>query len=204
MYRLGAREALGDVADAVAGGLVRDGHLVHHPVPVLLELGVGGRHRAVADAVTAVPRLGLQVDLFLLGVAEALDEGVGEVEDLLDEGRVGPEVGVGIQRVIAPHRLAVGARHVALYVVVEVAHLGAGVVLLGAVHGAEDRGDGAFEPLRGVGEERRMIEYALASSASMFCSTAGRGPMRYIRLSPKYFQTSDCGPRGRASVCWDG
>jgi hypothetical protein len=23
------------------------------------------------------------------------------------------------------------------------------------------------------------------SSASMFCSTAGRGPIRYIRLSPK-------------------
>ena len=40
------------------------------------------------------------------------------------------------------------------------------------------------------------------SSASMFCSTAGRGPIRYIRLSPKYRQTSDFGPNGRASrVC---
>src|ERR1700736_2214999 len=42
------------------------------------------------------------------------------------------------------------------------------------------------------------------SSASMFCSTAGRGPMRNIRLSPKYRQTSDCGPRGSASSSgWD-
>ena len=41
------------------------------------------------------------------------------------------------------------------------------------------------------------------SSASMFCNTAGRGPIRYIRLSPKYRQTSDSGPRGSASArCW--
>ena len=39
------------------------------------------------------------------------------------------------------------------------------------------------------------------SSASMFCRTAGRGPIRYIRLSPKYRQTSDCGPKGSASSC---
>src|SRR5581483_5888042 len=40
------------------------------------------------------------------------------------------------------------------------------------------------------------------SSASMFCSTAGRGPMSNMRLSPKYFHTSDCGPSGRASTAW--
>ena len=38
------------------------------------------------------------------------------------------------------------------------------------------------------------------SSASMFCRTAGRGPIRNIRLSPKYRHTNDCGPSGRASV----
>src|SRR3982074_239811 len=38
------------------------------------------------------------------------------------------------------------------------------------------------------------------SSASMFCSTAGRGPIRNIRLSPKYRHTSDRGPNGRASA----
>src|SRR6201987_2899844 len=37
------------------------------------------------------------------------------------------------------------------------------------------------------------------SSASMFCRTAGRGPIKNIRLSPKYRQTKDCGPSGRAS-----
>src|ERR1700704_196761 len=42
------------------------------------------------------------------------------------------------------------------------------------------------------------------SSASMFCSPAGRGPIRNIRLSPKYRQTSDCGPSGSASSRgWD-
>src|ERR1700733_8942098 len=38
------------------------------------------------------------------------------------------------------------------------------------------------------------------SSASMFCSTAGRGPIRNILLSPKYRHTNDCGPSGKASV----
>ena len=33
----------------------------------------------------------------------------------------------------------------------------------------------------------------------MFCSTAGRGPIRYIRLSPKYFHTNDPGAQGQGS-----
>src|SRR3954451_21654719 len=66
-HRPGARKALGDVADPVLGGRVRDDDLVHHPVPVFLKIGVIRRHRAVADPVAPVPRLGFEVDLFLLG-----------------------------------------------------------------------------------------------------------------------------------------
>ena len=80
---------------------MRDDDLVHHPVPIPFELGVIRRHRPVADAVAAIPGLGLEVDLFLLGFGQPLDEGVGEVQHLLDEGGVRPEVGLRIERVVA-------------------------------------------------------------------------------------------------------
>src|SRR6476620_1601832 len=119
---LGARKAFGDIADAVLGGLVWHHDLVDHAVPVALELVVVRGHRAVADAVAAIPRLGLEVDLLLVLAGQPLDDRVGEVEHLIDEGRVGPEVRVGIERVVAAGPILTG--HIALDVAVEVADPG--------------------------------------------------------------------------------
>ena len=137
---------------------MRDDDLVDHPVPVPLEFGVVGGHRPVADAVAAIPGLGFEVDLFLLLAGQPLDEGVGEVEHLLDEGRVGPEVGVRIEGVVAP----APSRHLALDVGVKVADPDALVVVVGAVDRHEDRRQRPLDPRGGVVEEHRMVQHALA------------------------------------------
>jgi hypothetical protein len=64
-------------------------------------------------------------------------------------------------------------------VVVEVADVRAGVVVMKI---------GGSERLIRAAVSANQTEWSNTpwpSSASMFCSTAGRGPMRNIRLSPK-------------------
>jgi hypothetical protein len=131
--------------------------LVHHALPISLKACVIGGHGPVADAVAPVPRLRFAVDPFLLVIGQPLDEGVREVQHLLDERGVRPEVRVGVEGGIS---LAVG--HVPLDVPMKVAHARALARVLGAVHRHHDRRDRPLDAGRGVGEEHRVVEHPLA------------------------------------------
>jgi hypothetical protein len=119
------------------------------------------------------------IDLFLLGAGQPLDEGIGEVQHLLDEGGVRPEVRLRIERVIAASR-SVGAGHVALDVMVEVADLQPGFRTRGVVVGAVDRveywRDRAPEPLSGIGEEGGVVKHALAEFGEHVLQHRGTRP----------------------------
>lgn len=80
-----ARHALAQVAGGVDDRLGRD-ELVAHRAPVRDELVVGLRLAARAHAIELVPDLRLLEDLRLLVVGEATNEGVGDVDGLVDEG----------------------------------------------------------------------------------------------------------------------
>ena len=96
-------------------------------------------------------------DLLLLRSAEPADEGVGRGDQVLDEAGVRPVVGVRVERAV---RRPVGQP--ALDRPVEVAHLVAAGLGVGAVDRVVDRRDAALQPGEGLGEPDGVVLHALA------------------------------------------